>query len=117
MLDGVHLRRVHDGLPVGGGHPQVKGRDGGVPVVIDAGDVDAGLQQEMIDGEAGDFFEFQKGLLYIEFLCGMLILMSYSPRENCDSPIYAVSRRSFTRVMALYRLIVFYFNRDKKRKQ
>ena len=58
VFDRVHLRSVHDGLAVGGGHAEVECGDGGIAVVIDAGDIDTGLQYEVVDGKAGDFFQF-----------------------------------------------------------
>ena len=59
MFDRVHFGGIHDRLAVRGCHPQIKGGDGRVSEAIDPRHVDPRLKQEMIDGEAGNFFEFQ----------------------------------------------------------
>ena len=56
MLDGVHLGGVHHRLLVGAGQAQVKGGDGFLAHLVFPGDIKAGLQFQMVNGKAGDFF-------------------------------------------------------------
>ena len=56
MLNGVHLSGIHDRLLVGAGEAQIKGSDDRAAHRILAGYVDAGLKQQVIDGETCDFF-------------------------------------------------------------
>ena len=68
MLDGVQGGLVDDGLPVGGGQAEVKGRDGDAGPLIPAGDVQARLQSKMIDPKTGNAF-------HSVLLCGRQIDM------------------------------------------
>ena len=57
MLDRVHLRGVHDRFPVGGGHAKVEGRDHGIAEPVFPGDVNAGLENKVVDRKACDLFK------------------------------------------------------------
>ena len=58
MFYGMHFRSVHDRLFIGAGHTQVKGGDYFRSHIILAGYINAGLQFDMVNGEAGYFFQF-----------------------------------------------------------
>lgn len=56
MLDGMHFGSVHDRLLIGAGHAQVEGGDDLTAHSIPAGYIDSGLEPDMVNGEACDFF-------------------------------------------------------------
>ena len=62
VLDGVKLSCLDHRLLIGGGHAKVKGGDRGIPRLILAGYVDAGLQFIVVNGKAS-YFVHDKFLL------------------------------------------------------
>ena len=56
MLNGVHLRRVHYRFLIGAGEPQIEGGDGLAAHGILPGNIEPGLQADMVNGKAGNFF-------------------------------------------------------------
>ena len=52
----MHLGGVHHRLVVGLGQPQVEGGDGFRAHTILPGYIEAGLQFDMVNGKAGNFF-------------------------------------------------------------
>ena len=66
MLYGVNLCGVHDRLFIGAGHAEVEGGDGFCADFVLAGNIDTGLQSDVVYGEACDFFH-NYGFLSIVF--------------------------------------------------
>ena len=87
MLDGVDLRRVHNGLPVGLCQPQVKGGDGFTAHPILPGDIEPRLQTDVVNGKAGDFFH-DRYLVSIVFPHPTIARrkMQEDPKETCKLP-------------------------------
>ena len=54
MFNSVNLRGIHHRLLVGGGHPDVEGGNAGVAHRVLPGNVDPGLQFQMVYGETCD---------------------------------------------------------------
>ena len=84
MLDGVDFGGVHHRFVVGLGDPKIKGGDGLGTDSVHPGDIKTGLQAQMIDGKAGDFFHKTGSSQIFFYILSQSISKSKGSRQGAE---------------------------------